>query len=126
MVRKTRAHRTPTSTSTPAFDSERFHSEKRQKNFEKLYIFRSVWAERKVILDELDPKIRRNFESRGWLPLLDISHPPPAVLIREFYSNLSIHSTSSNVQFVKSWIRGEEYVIIPQVVASTLGVPLVQ
>ena len=118
MVRKTRAHRTSTSTSTPAFDSERFRSEKHQKNFEKLYIFRSVWAKRIVILDELDPEIRRNFESRGWLPFLDISHPPSAVLIREFYSNLSIYSTSSNIQFEKSWIRGEEYVITPQVVAS--------
>ena len=27
---------------------------------------------------------------------------------------------------MKSWIKGEEYVITPQVVASTLGVPLVQ
>ena len=87
---------------------------------------RLMWAEHKVILDELDPEIRRNFESRGWLPLLDISHPPLAVLIREFYLNLSIHSTSSNIRFVKSWIRGEKYVITPQVVASALGVPLVQ
>ena len=97
MVRKTRAHRTSTSTSTSAFDSERFRSKKHQENFEKLYIFRSMWAKRKVILDELDPKIRRNFESRGWLPLLDISYPPSAVLIREFYLNLSVHSTSSNI-----------------------------
>ena len=125
MVRKTIAHRTSTSTSTPAFDSERFCSEKHQENFEKLYIFRSVWAECKVILDELDPKIRRNFESRGWLPLLDISHPLLAVLIREFYSNLSVRSTSSNIQFMKSWIRGEEYVITSQVVAFAFGVPLV-
>ena len=71
-----------------------------------------------MILDELDPEIRRNFESQGWLPLLDISHPPPTVLFRKFYSNLSVHSTSSNIQFVKSWIRGEEYVITPQVVVS--------
>ena len=27
---------------------------------------------------------------------------------------------------MKSWIRGEEYVITPQVVASALSVPLVQ
>ena len=60
-----------------------------------------------MILDELDPEIHRNFESWGWLPLLDIEHPLPAALIREFYSNLSIHSTSSNIQYVKSWIRGE-------------------
>ena len=108
LVRKTRTHRISTYTSTPAFDSERFCSEKHQENFEKLYIFRTMWAERKVILDELDLEIHRNFESQGLLPLLDISHPLPAILIREFYSNLSVHFTSSNIQFVKSWIRGEE------------------
>ena len=79
-----------------------------------------------MILDELDPEIHKNFESWGWLPLLDISHPLPAVLIREFYLNLFVHSTSSNIQFVKSWIRGEEYIITPQIVASALGAPLVQ
>ena len=77
------------------------------------------------MLDELDSAIRANFKRRGWLPLLDIDYPPPATLIREFYSNLSIHSDDSNIQFVKSWIRGEEYVITPEVVASALGVPLV-
>ena len=89
-------------------------------------ILRSVWAERKVVLDEFDPKIRRNFERRGWLPLVDIDHPPSATLIREFHSNLSIHSNDSNTQFMKSWIQGEEYTITPMVVASTLGVPKVQ
>ena len=84
-----------------------------------------MWAKHKVILDELDLKIRRNFKSRGWLPLMDIEHPPPIALIREFYSNLSVHSNDSNTQYVISWITGEEYVITPQVVASTLGVPLV-
>ena len=67
-----------------------------------------------------------SFDRRGWLPLLDVDHPPPTILIREFYSNLSVHSISSNIQCMKSWIRGEEYVITPQVVASALGVPLVQ
>ena len=67
-----------------------------------------------------------SFDRRGWLPLLDVDHPHSVVLIREFYSNLSIHSTSSNIQFVKSWIRGKEYVITPQVAASALGIPLVQ
>ena len=85
-----------------------------------------MWAKRKVILDELDPKIRRNFKSRGWLPLMDIEHPPPIALIREFYSNLSVHSDDFNTQYVMSWIKGEEYVITPQVVASALGIPLVQ
>ena len=96
MVRKSRAHRTSTFTSTPAFDNEKFLSEKNQETYEKLNILRSVWAERKVILDELDLEIRRNFECRGWIPLMDIDHPLLATLIREFYSNLSIHSNDSN------------------------------
>ena len=77
IVRKTRSHRTSTSSSTPSFDSERFISEKKQETYKKLNIFRFVWAERKVVLDELDPEIRKNFERRGWLPLMDIDHPPP-------------------------------------------------
>ena len=96
-------------------------------------IFRSVWVERKVILDEVNPKIHRNFESRGWLPLLDVEHPPPAAkhppsaaLIREFYSNLSIHSDDSNIHYVKNWIRDEKFVITREVVALALDVPLVQ
>ena len=103
MLRKPRANRTSTSSPSPTFDSERFLSEKNQEAFEKLNLRRNIWAERKVLLNELDPEIRRNFERRGWLPLLDISHPPLATLIREFYSNLSVHSYDSNTQ-VKSWI----------------------
>ena len=61
-----------------------------------------------MILDELNGEIRRNFESRGWLPLLDVKHPPPPALIRKFYSNLFVHSDDSNTQYVRSWIRGEE------------------
>ena len=56
---------------------------------------------------------------------MDIEHPPPIALIREFYLNLSIHSDDSNTQYVRSWIKGEEYVITPSVVATALGVPLV-
>ena len=100
-------------------------SEKNQETYEKLNILRNVWAERKVVLNELDPEIRRKFEHRGWLPLLDVDHPPPATLIREFYSNLSIHSNDYNAQYVKSWIRGEDYTITPTVVASAFGVPKV-
>ena len=97
MVRYTRANKKTTSTSTPAFKSDRFRFEKNQETYEKLNIFRSVWAKRKVILDELDPEIRRNFECRGWLPLLDIDHPFPTALIKEFYLNLSVHFNDSNV-----------------------------
>ena len=63
MVRKTRANKKTSSSSTPIFESDRFRIEKHQENYEKLYIYRSVWAEHKVILNELDPEIRRNFES---------------------------------------------------------------
>ena len=79
-----------------------------------------------MILDEVNPEIRRSFNSRGWLRLLEVKYPPSAALTREFYSNLSVHSNDSNTQNVRSWIRGEEYVITPSVVVSTFGVPLVQ
>ena len=126
MVRKTRANKKTTFTSTLAFKSDRFRFEKNQETYEKLNIFRFVWAERKVILDELDLEIRRNFECKGWLPLLDIDYPPSATLIKEFYSNLSVHSDDSNIQYVMSLIKGDEYTITPTVVASALGVPLVR
>ena len=62
MVRKIRAYRASTSSSSaPTFDSERFLSEKNQETYEKLNLRRNVWAERKVLLDELDGEIRRNF-----------------------------------------------------------------
>ena len=77
-----------------------------------------------MILDEVDPAIRANLESRGWLSLLEIDHPPPTTLIREFFSNLSCHIYDSNT-IVRSWIRGEEFTITPRVVAEALGVLIV-
>lgn len=124
MPRKTRANKTSTSPS-PTFDHERFLSEKNQEVFEKLNLRRNIWAKRRVLLDELDGEIRRNFERRGWLPLLEITHPPLATLIREFYSNLSVHSYDANT-LVRSWVRGVGYTITPSVVADALEVPLVQ
>ena len=82
--------KTPTP-STPDFQSDKFRSLKNQEAYEKLNVLRPVWDERRVIIDEVDPKIRRNFECRGWLPFLDVKHPLPAALIREFYLNLSVH-----------------------------------
>ena len=72
--------------------------------FEKLNSKHKIWAEHSVILDEVDPAIRTNLESRGWLSLLEIDHPPPTALIREFFSNLSCHIYDSNT-LVRSWIR---------------------
>ena len=92
--------------------------------YEKLNSKRKIWAERSVILDEVDLAIRANLKSRGWLSLLEIDHPPPTALIREFFSNLSCHIYDSNT-VVQSWIRGVEFTITPRVVAEALGVPVV-
>ena len=77
-----------------------------------------------MILDEVDLAIRANLESRGWLSLLEIDHPPPTALIKEFFSNLSCHVYDSNT-FVRSWIRGVEFTITSRVVAEAFGVPVV-
>ena len=77
-----------------------------------------------MILDQVDPAIRANLKSRGWLSLLEIDHPPPTTLIREFFSNLSCHIYDSTT-LVRSWIRGVEFIITPRVVAKALRVPVV-
>ena len=96
MPRKTRAHRTPSTSSESPSRSEVFRNDKSREAFEKLNSKRKIWVERSVILDKIDPAIRANFESRGWLSLLEIDHPPPTALIREFFSNLSCHVYDSN------------------------------
>ena len=123
MPRKTRANRVP---STPAVSPSRvqlFRNECAREVYEKLNSKRKIWNERSVILDKVDPAIRVNLESRGWLSLLKIDHPPPTALIREFFSNFSCHIYDSNT-VVRSWIRGEEFTITPRVVAEALGVPI--
>ena len=77
-----------------------------------------------MILDEVDPTIRANIESRGWLSLLEIDHPPPTALIREFFLNLSCHVYDSNT-LVRSWIQGVKFTITPRVVVEALRVPVV-
>ena len=103
MPRKTRANRV---SSTPAVSPSRvqlFRNEHARKAYEKLNSKRKIWAKRSVILDEVDPAIRANLESRGWLSLLEIDHSSPTALIREFFSNLSCHIYDSNI-VVWSWI----------------------
>ena len=78
-----------------------FRNDKSREAFETLNCKRKIWAEHAVILDEINPAIRANFESRGWLSLLEIDHPPPTALIREFFLNLSCHVYDSNT-FVRS------------------------
>ena len=125
MPRKTRAHRTPSTSSESPSRSELFRNDKSREIYEKLNYKRKIWVERSVVLDEVDPAIRENLESRGWLPLLEVDHPPPITLIREFFSNLSCHVYDFNT-FVRSWIRGVEFTITPRIVAEALGVPIVR
>ena len=71
--------------------------------FEKLNSKYKIWAERSIVLDEVDPAIRANLGSRGWLSLLEVDYPSPTTLTREFFSNLSYHVYDSNT-LVRSWI----------------------
>ena len=122
--RKTRANRVPSTPSVSPSRVQLFRNERYCEAFEKLNSKHKIWAECSVILDEVDLAIRANLESRGWLSLLEIDHPSPTALIREFFSNLSCHIYDSNT-LVRSWIRGVEFTITPRVVTEALGVPVV-
>ena len=124
MPRKTRANRTPSLSSVSPSRSQLFGNDRCREIFEKLNCKREIWAERFVVLNEVDPAIRANLESRGWLPLLAIDHPPSTTLIKDFFSNLSCHVYDSNT-LIRSWIRGVEFTITLRVVAEALGVPVV-
>ena len=105
MPRKTKANRVPSTPSVSPSRVQLFRNERACEAYEKLNSKRKIWVECSVILDEVDSAIRANLKSRGWLPLLEIDHPPPTALIREFFSNLSCHIYDSNT-VVRSWIRG--------------------
>ena len=76
MPRKTRANRVPSTPSVSPSRSQVFKNERCREAFEKLNSKRKIWAERSVILDEVDSAIRTNLESRGWLSLLETGiHP---------------------------------------------------
>ena len=103
MPRKTRAHRTPSTSSESPSRSELFWNDKSKEVYEKLNSKRKIWAERFVVLDEVDPAIKAKFERRGRLSLLEVDYPPLTALIREFFLNLSCHIDDSNT-LVRSWI----------------------
>ena len=127
MPRKTRANRTPFLSSESSSKSELFKNARCREMFEKLNCKRKIWAEHFVVLDDVDPAIRENFESKGWLSLLKVDHPPPTTVIREFFSNLSCHIYDFNT-LVRSWIRGVKFTITPRIVAEVaeaLGVLVV-
>ena len=125
MLRKTRANRIPSTPSVSPSKSQLFKNDCCRETFGKLNSKRKIWAERSVVLDKVNPAIKANLESRGWLSLLKIDHPPPTTLIREFFSNLSCHVYDSNT-LVRSWIRGVEFTITPRVVVEAIGVPVVR
>ena len=77
MPRKTRANRIPSTPSVSPSRSQLFKNDSCREAFEKLNDKRKIWAKHSVILDEVDPAIRANLESRDWLSLLEIDHPTP-------------------------------------------------
>ena len=63
--RKTKANKVP---STPAMSPSRvqlFRNECAREAYEKLNSKHKIWAERSMILDEVNPAIRANLESKG-------------------------------------------------------------
>ena len=74
MPRKIRANRFPSTPSVSPFRSQLFKNDCCREAFEKLNSKRKKWAERSVILDEVDSAIRANLEFKGWLSLLEIDY----------------------------------------------------
>ena len=58
--------------------------------------------------------------------MCEVSHPPIAALIREFYSNLFVYSEDIGGHYLTSWIRGKEYRITKHVVSEALCITLVR
>ena len=63
--RKTRANRVPFTPDVSPSRVQLFRNERAHEAYEKLNSKRNIWAERSVILDEVNPAIRANLESRG-------------------------------------------------------------
>ena len=76
LPRKTRANRIPSTPFMSPSKSQLFKNDHYREAFEKLNSKRKIWVEHSMILNEVDPAIRANLDSRGWLSLLEIDHPP--------------------------------------------------
>lgn len=95
--------------------------------YDTLYKRRSIWSEREIILDELNPSIWQNIESRGCLSIcFDLVSPPPTTIIREFNSNLFVHTFVSSSQFLTTWINGSKYEITAPDVSDAHSVPFIE
>ena len=73
MLRKTKANRIPSTPSVSPSRCQLFKNDHCREAFEKLISKHKIWVECSVVLDEVDPAIRANLESRGWLSLLESS-----------------------------------------------------
>ena len=123
---KTKANKNSASSSSSTLvDRVRFPTAKTEQIFETLTKYRSIWRKRLLVLDELDLSIHRNLVSRNWGSLCNVSHPPPIVLIKEFYSNFSVYSENTCGHYLTTWIRGKEYRITKLIVSEALSIPLV-
>ena len=58
MPRKTKANRTPSTSSVSPSRSQLFKNDHCREAFEKLNSKRKIWVERSVVLYEVDPAIR--------------------------------------------------------------------
>ena len=108
------------------FDQLRFHTHANKKNFETLIKDRHIWGKRQINLHELHPFVHENLQSRHWLSLCTNIQPPPTDLIRELYSNLSMHKDVCYGHKVTSWIRGVPFTITRDLVSDTLDVPIIR
>ena len=101
---KSKANRNLASSSStsPLVDRVRFLFAKIKEVYETLIKYRSIWGEREIVLDKLDPSIRRNLVSSNWVSLCDVSDPPLAALIRQIYSNLSVYSEVTGGHYLTS------------------------
>ena len=67
MPRKTRANRVPSTPSVSPSRVQLLRNERLREAYEKLNSKCKIWVERSMILDEVNPAIKANLKSRGWL-----------------------------------------------------------
>ena len=65
MPRKTRAHKTTSTSSESPTRVELFKNDKCREAYDTLNYRRKIWSKRAVVLDALHPAFSANFESRG-------------------------------------------------------------
>ena len=107
------------------FDQLRFLTPKNEQTFETLIKRWRIWGERQINLHELHPSVRENLQSRHWLSLCTNIRPPLVDLIREFYSNLSVHEDLGG-HTVASCIRDVSFTITRKCISKALDVPIIR